>query len=224
LIKEEHDLSTRELIMQMLKTMGDLSAKAITNHLGITGMAVRRHLSVLERDSLIEYSTVRQPMGRPMAVYRLTENADDFFPKKYHNVALDLLSELEGESGQEMVNHLFDLRQASLQKRLETDFEGKDLEGKDLESKVAALAKIQSNNGYMATWKKSTDGEYELIEYNCPIYQVANKYNHACTCELRLFESLLGAEVIRTECLAKDGKKCVYRIRQSDPNAAAHQD
>jgi predicted ArsR family transcriptional regulator len=218
-MREDLDLSTREQIMQMLKTMGDLSAKAITDHLGITGMAVRRHLSVLERDNLIEYSTVRQPMGRPMAVYRLTEKADDFFPKKYHTVALDLLSELEGESGKEMVNHLFDLRQDSLQKRF-----AKDLEGKDLESKVAALAKIQSNNGYMATWKKSTDGDYELTEYNCPIYQVANKYNHACTCELHLFESLLGAEVKRTECLAKDGKKCVYLIRQSDPNKATHQD
>lgn len=207
-MRDNFDLSTREKMMQMLKTNGEMSAKEITDHLGITGMAVRRHLSVLENEDLIQYTTVRQPMGRPMAVYRLTEKAEDFFPKKYHTVALELLSELEGESGVDVVNHLFDLRQKSLHKRLQQQLEGKDLEGK-----VAALADVQTNNGYMATWEKESDGVFELTEYNCPIYQVASSYKHACTCELRLFESVLDAKVERTECLASDGKKCVYRIR-----------
>lgn len=216
-MKDDLDLSTREKIMHMLKTHGELSAKAITDQLGITGMAVRRHLSVLEKEELIIYTTVRQTMGRPMAVYRLTEKAEDFFPKKYHTIALELLSELEGESGEEVVNHLFDLRQNSLQKRHQQLLEGKDLEGK-----IAALAEIQSNNGYMATWKKTSDSVFELTEYNCPIYQIANNYQHACTCELRLFESLLGANVERTECLASKGKKCVYRIQQESNAAKAH--
>ncbi|OBR63776.1 transcriptional regulator [Paenibacillus oryzae] len=207
-VKDNLDLSTREKIMQMLKTNSEMSAKEITDHLGITGMAVRRHLSVLENEGLIQYTTVRQPMGRPMAVYRLTEKAEDFFPKKYHTVALELLSELEGESGVDVVNHLFDLRQKSLHKRLQEQLKGKDLEGK-----VAALADVQTNNGYMATWEKESDDVFALTEYNCPIYQVASTYKHACTCELRLFESVLDATVERTECLASDGNKCVYRIR-----------
>jgi len=206
---EQLDLSTREKIMYMLKTNGEMSAKKITEELGITEMAVRRHLSVLERDQLIQSFTIRLPMGRPAAVYQLTEKADDFFPKKYHTVALELLSELAGESGESYVNHLFDLRRESLEKRFKVE-----LSGQELEDKVASLAELQSNNGYMATWKKYSPNEYELIEYNCPIYQLANKYNHACNCELRLFESLLGAKVTRTECLANSGKKCVYRIKE----------
>jgi len=216
-LKDDVDLSTRDRIMQMLKTNGGLSAKAITDNLGITGMAVRRHLSVLEKEDLIEYTTVRQTMGRPMAVYRLTEKAEGFFPNKYHTVALELLSELEGESGVKEVNHLFELRRISLQNRHQ-----QHLEGKDLESKVAALAEIQTNNGYMATWEKRTDGVFELTEYNCPIYQIASKYTHACTCETRLFESLLHAKVEQTECLAKNGKKCVYRIRPKANDTNAH--
>ncbi|BBI34203.1 helix-turn-helix transcriptional regulator [Cohnella abietis] len=204
----EQDLSTRERIMQMLKTMGELSTKDITAQLGITGMAVRRHISALERDELIESTTVRLPMGRPTAVYRLSAKAEDFFPKKYHAVALDLLSELEGDSGQEMVNRLFDLRKISLLKKLENKMQGRDLEGK-----VAMLSDIQNENGYMASWEKSGHEEYILTEYNCPIYQVANKYNHACSCELSLFKSLLDAKVERSDCLAKGGSKCVYHIR-----------
>src|SRR5690606_12701446 len=111
---DQTEMSTRDKIMHMLKVSGQLSAKEITEQLGITGMAVRRHISALERDNLIESSTVRQPMGRPAAVYRLTEQADDFFPKNYHTIALDLLAELEQEAGEEMVNRLFDMRQISL--------------------------------------------------------------------------------------------------------------
>lgn len=207
-MRDDLDLTTREQIVRMLKTNGELSAKAITEQLGITGMAVRRHLSVLEKEELIEYTTVRQAMGRPTAVYRLTEKAEVLFPRQYHAVALDLLSELKNEAGEEAVNHLFDLRQASMLRRYRPE-----LEHQAFEQQIAALAGIQTRNGYMASWSKSANDEYELTEYNCPIYQVASRYKHACTCELRLFQTLLDAEVERVECLAEDGRKCVYRIK-----------
>jgi predicted ArsR family transcriptional regulator len=202
------DLSTRDKIMHMLKMNGELSAKEITERLGITGMAVRRHISTLERDNLIESSTVRQPMGRPAAVYRLTKEADDYFPKKYHAIALDLLGELEDEAGEEMVNRLFELRQSSLFKKYQSQ-----MAGKSLEERVAILSAIQNENGYMANWSKQEDGEYVLTEHNCPIFRVAGKYNHACTCERNLFASLLEADVQRSDCLAKGDNKCVYHIR-----------
>ncbi|WP_239616636.1 helix-turn-helix transcriptional regulator [Cohnella mopanensis] len=207
-MKDELDLSTRNRIMQMLKTSGELTTKDLTDQLGITGMAVRRHISILEKENLIQFTKVRIPMGRPAAVYRLTNDADDFFPKNYHAVALDLLSELEGEAGETMVNHLFDLRKTTLMKRYSDK-----MANKDLESKIASLSEIQNENGYMATWEKSGEHDYTLTEYNCPISRVANKYNHACSCELSLFESLLEADVSRSDCLAKGDKKCVYLIR-----------
>ena len=208
-MKEDSDLSTRNRMMQMLKTSGELTAKELTDRLGITGMAVRRHISNLERDDLIESRTVRLPMGRPAAVYRLTARADDYFPKKYHAVALDLLTELEDEAGEEMVSLLFERRKASLLKRYEPK-----MAGKELEAKIAALSDIQNDNGYMATWEKTSEDDYVLTEYNCPISQVANKYNQACACEMKLFEKLLGADVTRSDCLASGDRKCVYHIRR----------
>lgn len=204
-------LSTREKIMNMLKTDGELSAKAMSEQLGITLMAVRRHLNTLERDHLIESDTVRQPMGRPMSVYRLTPGADDYFPKKYHAVALELLAELAHDSGEDKVNRLFDLRQRSLFDQYESR-----LRGKDLADKVALLSDIQNESGYMADWDKISENEFVLTEYNCPIARIANQYNHACACELRLFEDLLGAEVERTSCLASGDRKCVYRIQAAN--------
>ncbi|MGZ9586042.1 helix-turn-helix transcriptional regulator [Paenibacillus marinisediminis] len=203
--------STRKQVMQLLKTNGELSAKDLTAKLGITGMAVRRHLDALERDGLIEFRTIRQPMGRPTALYRLTELAESHFPKNYHTVALDLLGELEGEAGEGMVNRLFDLRKETLQHKY-----AEALENKGLHEKVQTLAEIQNENGYMVELQQESDDTFLLKEHNCPIAQIANHYNHACQCELNLFESLLNANVHRTECLAKGDNKCVYVIKKKD--------
>ncbi|MGG6310004.1 helix-turn-helix transcriptional regulator [Paenibacillus macerans] len=203
------ELSTRERILHMMKTDGPRSAKEITTELQITEMAVRRHLGTMERDGLIESKMIRQTLGRPTAVYGLTETAEGLFPKKYHSLTLDLLDELAEESGEQMVDRLFDRRKDKLNRKYLAE-----MEGKSLPEKVRRLSEIQNDNGYMTELTQSDNGEYVLMEHNCPISQIANRYNHACDCELNLFESLLDADVERTECLAQQGKKCVYVIRR----------
>lgn len=203
------DLSTRERILHLMKTAGPLSAKELTTELQITEMAVRRHLGTMERDGLIESKMLRQTPGRPTAVYGLTDLAEGLFPKKYHSLTLDLLDELAEESGEDMVDRLFDRRKEKLSRKYMAE-----MEGKSLTDKVRTLSEIQNDNGYMTELQETEGGEYMLMEHNCPISQIANRYNHACDCELNLFESLLDADVERTECLAQQGKKCVYVIRQ----------
>jgi predicted ArsR family transcriptional regulator len=89
------------------------------------------------------------------------------------------------------------------------------MENKCFEEKVAELATIQNESGYMVEWKKNDDGHYELKEFNCPIAKVANEYQQACFCELSLFQRLLGTEQIeRTQCLAKGGSCCKYLISE----------
>ncbi|EOS57943.1 helix-turn-helix transcriptional regulator [Paenibacillus barengoltzii] len=205
------DLSTRERILHLMKTAGPLSAKELTTELQITEMAVRRHLGTMERDGLIESKMVRQTAGRPTAVYGLTELAEGLFPKRYHSLTLDLLDELAEEGGEVMVDRLFDRRKEKLSRRYMAE-----MQGKSLTEKVRTLSEIQNDNGYMTELQETDGGEYVLMEHNCPISQIANRYNHACDCELKLFESLLDADVDRTECLAQQGRKCVYVIRQRE--------
>ncbi|MNO98636.1 Bacterial regulatory protein, arsR family [compost metagenome] len=204
------ELSTREQIVHMLKTKAPLTAKDITNELQITEMAVRRHLSTLERDGFIEYSMIRQTMGRPTAVYRLSELAEGFFPKTYHTLTLDLLGELESESGADMINLLFERRKSKLEHKYENT-----MTGLPLSEKVVKLTQLQNEIGYMAQCEEDEDGNFIIKEHNCPISHIANQYNHACHCELELFRSLLQVEVNRTECLSEGGTKCVYAITKS---------
>lgn len=206
---DQGELSTREYILHLLKTKGALSTKELTEELGITIMAVRRHIQSLERDNLITSQTIRQSMGRPTAVYELTEQASGFFPNKYHTLTLELLHELDDYFGEEAVEKLFEGRKDKLIKKYDTS-----MQGKDIAERVALLASIQNENGYMVELEQINEEEYLLKEHNCPIKQVAGKYKHACQCELKMFRSLLGdAEVTRTDCLADGGQRCTYSIK-----------
>ena len=59
---------TRRQVLTTLKKSDGLTADQLSVLLGITSMAVRKHLSALERDGLIESTVVRRPVGRPRAV------------------------------------------------------------------------------------------------------------------------------------------------------------
>jgi predicted ArsR family transcriptional regulator len=173
-------------------------------------MAVRRHLNTLERDSLVETTLYRQAMGRPTSLYSLTTEADTLFPKNYHVLTLDLLSGLEEDEGTQIIDRMFRKREDKLKEHYKDR-----MEGKSLEERVSQLAGIQNQAGYMAKWEPGEEGKYVLTEYNCPIAQVAKKYQQACNCELSLFTELLDADVERTECWAKGGNHCVYIIKEN---------
>ncbi|WP_208619464.1 helix-turn-helix transcriptional regulator [Paenibacillus helianthi] len=205
--KGQESGSTRRMIMTLLKMKGPLTIGALAEELGITEMGVRRHVLQLEQESLAKTKVVRQAMGRPLHVYSLTERAEDHFPKNYHNLALELLRELDHGSGLDAVNVLFEGRK----KRMLAQYSPM-MENRDLEERVAELSSIQNAGGYMAEWNREEDGTFVMQEYNCPIRQVATQYRKACQCEQGLFEELLSAKVTRTECMAEGGQSCRYAI------------
>lgn len=211
--------STRSQLLQMLKTQGSCSTGDMAKAMGITEMAIRRHIQSMEKDGLIQSSLVRQAMGRPSYRYSLTRESDDLFPKNYPQLALDLLQELEDQpGGSELIDRMFEGRRDKLEAKYR-----ERMQSRSLEQRVAELSAIQNVGGYMAEWTEdeTEPGTYKLHEYNCPVAQVANRYRQACHCERQLFEQLLDARVERTECLADGGRRCTYAIRAAAPTAAA---
>lgn len=207
-------LPTREVILHLLKTKGDMSTKDLTDELGITIMAVRRHIQSLERDNLITSKMLRQTLGRPTTVYSLTEQAGGFFPKNYHTLTVELLTELEEQFGADAVEKLFDSRKDKLIQKY-----GENMKEKNIAERVETLAHIQNENGYMVELEKVNEEEFLLTEHNCPIEHVATKFKNVCHCELKMFQSLLGdAEIKRLECLGDGGQRCTYSIKKRNLN------
>lgn len=207
----EEITSTRKQILYLLKTEGPMTVSDLAAKLGITEMAVRRHLQTLERDNLIQSRLLRQSMGRPTNQYDLTDHAENLFPKNYHIFTLEVLRDLENAEGPSAIDNLFRRRE----KRMAEEY-GSLFEGESLEERVRALAELQDEKGYMVRWESREDGSFVLTEFNCPITEVACCYNQACDAEINWFRSVLSADVERVECKAQGGRNCTYIIRSRE--------
>lgn len=83
------------------------------------------------------------------------------------------------------------------------------------EDRIAALVDIRTREGYMATWERSEDNTYLLIENHCPVCAAARACQGLCRAELDIFRAVLGAdvEVTRTDHILAGARRCAYRIR-----------
>jgi iron-sulfur cluster biosynthesis transcriptional regulator SufR len=200
---------TRERILQLLKFQGALTVDQVADALGITSMGVRRHLLALERDGLVRYRVEQRGQGRPGFVYSLTEQGDEFFPRTYSQLANSLIDAVRALYGDAGVERLFDRRTQELAKQYH-----ERLIGKDLKERIAELAQIRSEEGYMSDWEQTDERTYLLREHNCAICQVAKQCQSACSHELDLFRKVLDdADVTRAEHIVKGDKMCAYVIR-----------
>ena len=217
----ENNISTRREILNLIRTHGGMTAQQLADKLEITSMGVRRHLATLERDGMLRLKTQRQAAGRPTFVYHLTDEGYDSFPKNYHLLATQLLDAVRVREGEDKVAALF----AGRMDQLVAQYAPR-MEGKDLAARVAELAKIQAEAGYMAVWEK-VDGGYLLKEQNCAIYRVACRFQEACQYEIELFRRLLDADLTRVEHQVKGDLSCTYFIPEksfgaSKKNSRAH--
>ena len=86
----------------------------------------------------------------------------------------------------------------------------------DFDRQVKELARIRDEEGYMAESKKKSRGgrEHVLLEYNCPIIQIAEKHWEACSIETELFEKILNAEIETTHRAARGDAVCKFMIKE----------
>jgi predicted ArsR family transcriptional regulator len=207
---ERQTPSTRRQILDLLKKRGGMTAKDLGEALGITSMAVRRHLSALERDDLISATTVRRPMGRPTYVYSLTDLADDLFPKNYPQLMIGLLEDIKALDGEEKIDALFERRE----ERLYAAYAPR-MEGKDLITRVQEVTRIFDENGNLSECEpgdRNCDC-YRLTWHNCAIHKISERFPQACAHEESLLSRLLGADVTRTDHQAKGDPCCGYQIK-----------
>lgn len=200
--------STRNAIVALVKQKGETSMKLIAASLGISKMAVSKHLSNLERDRLVQKRVVRAGVGRPEYRYSLTPNAHYLFPTSYPYIALSALSFIEEKVGKTGISEFFQRRKGELMERYSSR-----LSGLSPEDKVAELARIREEEGFLAESDRLSDGTEVLAEHNCPLMQVASRYNAACAAELELFRELLGDRVERTHWMVDGQHMCRYLIR-----------
>ncbi|MBZ0136372.1 MAG: transcriptional regulator [Planctomycetes bacterium] len=199
----------REKILFFLKTKGPQAAGQIAKRLGVTAMAVRQHLYSLQEEGAVEFTDERRKVGRPARIWNLTRETSDRFPDSHGELAVGILNAARRAFGEEGVSRLIAQRTEA-----QAESYGKQLaKKKTLGDKVAQLAEIRSDEGYMAEWLANDGGSFTLIENNCPICAAAESCQDLCRGELNLFTRVLGeVEIEREEHILSGQRRCVYRI------------
>ncbi|MDQ5873709.1 MAG: ArsR family transcriptional regulator [Acidobacteriota bacterium] len=199
--------TAREVLLA-LKKRGEARAEEIAEALGITPSGVRQHLTPLRAEGLVTYRKIHTGPGRPKFAYRLTDLAEDLFPKTYHELTNELLEHIE-EEDPELLVRIFERRR---QRHLKAA--RKRLAGKSLDEKVAMLVRILDEDGYLADFERRPDGTYLISEHNCAIWGVAVRYGLACSTELEfLREAFPEAEIDRVAHKIASAYVCAYEVR-----------
>jgi len=201
---------TQEVLLLQLKKNVEMTVSELCAALGITEMAVRRHLSSLQAEGLIESKSVKQTRGRPMYRYRLAEKASSLFPSGFQALASDFLDLVKEERGHKGVMEFLSQRNDRMAERLKVR-----MADKSLPDRVAEVAKIFTEDGYMTEWEKLPDGNYLIYQRNCALHDLANQYRQICVLEPKLIETLLGAKVTRQQYMLKNGPVCGYIVQSA---------
>lgn len=201
---------SKDRLLQAVKRLHTATAQALADELGLSVPAIRRHLQDLQEQGLLSLE-VEKPggRGRPQHVYRLTESGEATFPKKYEVLCSDVLHHLGELYGHGAVLQVMDARRAKLYAQLSPLCRS----GSTAE-RLGALCQQLEPYGYAACAEQE-DGQWYLVEHNCPAPAIAREFPELCQSELELYETLLGCRLVRETRIVCGAGQCRYRLVQA---------
>lgn len=207
---------TRWHIITILKKSGGSTVEGLASALSLAPMTIRQHLSVLEKDAIIEYKEIKKGSGRPHYLYTLTVDADDLFPKGYDRLAKRLLNEIIELDPIQLKrtspnNDKLELIFNNMSDRLASLYREK-VSGLTLRERVEEVTKVfRDEEGTLSEWSESEDG-FEIRDYNCPYYKLAIEDDHLCKWHTTLLTKLLQADITLENCIVSGYWRCQYRV------------
>ncbi len=201
--------TAKQALLRFLKRRPDASLAEVAAGLGISKVAVLAHVRQLESDGLVARAYRAGKVGRPSVVFRLTDAASPLFPQNYVEMSRCALEFIEERLGRSAVRELLERRAAELSERNRPQFAAGPLP-----EKVRALARLRTEGGYMAEVGRRRGGSLEMLEHNCPILALAERYPEACETERAMFASLLGARVDVSHRVVAGDAVCRFLVRE----------
>lgn len=200
--------SSRERILQIIQSRHAETVGGLARSLDLAPATVRRHLDILQRDSLVTYTEIRRGTGRPEHSFTLTEVGHESFPKGYDALLgkvvreLDALSEGDtaGKTGAQVLN----MTLVRIGERIAAPSAGKDRAGA-----IQSLVETLQDHDFAPEIEDSEDG-IRITLMNCPFRSVAMTDSSICAYDTTLISTILGSQVTRERCISRGDKACVY--------------
>jgi predicted ArsR family transcriptional regulator len=198
-------------ILAQLKRQGPQCAERLAEAMGVTTMAVRQHLYALQAEGLVSFAEEARPRGRPLKLWSAQRKADGYFADAHASLSVELIETVRSVFGEEGLDRLIEART----ERQLKDYGERLKSARTMRAKVQALAKLRTQEGYLAEAKPADDGRgFLILENHCPICEAARACTGLCRQELRLFRTVLGDEVKveREDHILSGARRCAYRV------------
>lgn len=206
---------TRQQVQNSIMRHGPSTAADLADRLSLTTAGVRRHLSQLAADGLVEAREQRvyghRGRGRPAKVFALTDAGRRRFHQAYDDLAVAALAHLAESAGVGAVEGLARARVEHVEARYRNLREERpEAEPADL------LAEALSADGYVASTRPAPKGiggaGTQICQHHCPVAHVAEQFPQLCQAETELFSQLLGVHVQRLATIAHGDGVCTTHV------------
>lgn len=205
---------TRTQILEILQEDGGATTRQLALRLDVSVGTLRHHLSILERDGLLNREKVRQQIGRPQLRYRLSREGRERFPKRYDSLSSSLISQIKDDLGTKGLMKM-------LNRMVESILNKHDLSqtGTSPTEKADFLMHVLRGEGFIANWEE-LDGELKITQHTCPYPAVVKDHPELCHIDTQLITKIMDQPMKRTSCMAGGDHACCF---QAEIEAAAEQ-
>src|SRR5262249_31330621 len=176
-------------LLYTLKSRGPLATGALARALGITVVGTRQYLAKLHAEDLVAFADQAGGIRRPQSLWRLDGNGNRRFPDTHRDLTVNLIGGIRAVFGEAGLDHLIGARQKAALAAYRSALEPCC----GLEDRVRTVARLRTEEGYMAEFGAAPDGSFLLIENHCPICAAAKTCQGFCRSELELFRAAFGA-------------------------------
>ena len=207
--------ATRQDILDYLRRHAEATVKELGERLGLTATGIRQHLTVLERDGLVEAREERGHVGRPALVYRLTPGGDGLYPKKYDELANALIEEARHLLGPDALQQLM----KNVAARFSAQYLPR-LEGQPAVERLEMVAQIIQERGNVVAQSVWSGDDLLIEKHTCEFWNVATKNSAVCALDVEFVRQLAGQDARLSTSLLRGDDCCTFRIRSRKGSAA----
>ena len=205
-------VTTREAALSLLLEQGELSASRLANSIGISVQAMRRHLRMLEGDSLVQSNPIALGPGRPSNLWYLTSKGQKYFNhgKGLEKFTLHLLSSLESSLNAQSINKILSrqvLDQASFYRR--------KIGSGEIKTRLRNFLDLRNKEGNKSDFSchHNDPSSCFLNALDCSIKPIVDRFLILCDQELELIRNVFpDCDVKGVQGRMETGKTCGFKI------------
>lgn len=199
--------SQRSLLVE-LKRRGEATLAEVAGSVELASETVREHLNALTARGLVQrVGRRRDGPGRPRIVYGLSDRGEALFPHREGALLGELASHLVESGREDVLEDFFEWRIGQ-----QRDSAERRLRGREGLERVREVARILSEQGFMAEVEEDEGGALLLRLCHCPLKELVEASRLPCRAEVEFVEELLGESLVRETWIPEGDHSCTYRL------------